>query len=233
MIYNEGNISNGERTLRQVRSIIHGYRPKVDMDSVSFSKTTKGNWMVKDTDDKKICVISKFIMSYQDACDLGYCKPAIEENMNESEISGLTDKDSILEQIGVLGIPVKNCIIRDNGVVDLIKDTTIKNKNISKIGLQFGECKGNFDISGCKYLESLMGCPDDVQGDFNCSGTGIKKLQGCPDYITGNFVCEDCSKLNSVKDSPIKVDGDIILSGTNIDSSYLKKMCKIKGEIIL
>ncbi len=224
---NEGTISNKERVIRTLRGIIQAYRSDVDLDSVSFNLSTKGNWIVKDLDDKKICLISKFILSKDMADALGYY--SVSESFEDGD---LVDRNHIYERLKELGVPAKNCIINDNGMVDLIKDTKVTNRNIMALGVQFGKCSGSFDVSSCLKLETLMGCPDEVDGDFNCSNTSITKLQGCPDYVEGDFYCVECKRLQSVKDSPIKIDGDVYLKDTKVDVTYLERVCKIKGDII-
>ncbi len=229
----EGNISNIERVGRQVKAIVQSYKPKLDLDTISVQRSTKGNWLVKDGDGKRICIISKFLLSEKDACELGY----IECKEVKESIDGIVDKDKIIDELENLGIYMKKCIINDNGVVDLIDDVTIHNKSIKELKVQFGKCEGDFDISNCKRLISLAGCPDEVAGDFICSGCSIRDFMGGPDYVKGHFISYECTDLVSCKGSPIKVDGNFYLGNLNYlkidlhDIIKLEKSCKIKGEI--
>jgi len=38
-------------------------------------------------------------------------------------------------------------------------------------------------------LTTLEGGPEDVKGDFDCSGNQLISLLGCPAFIMGDFSC--------------------------------------------
>jgi len=71
---NEGNITNKERAQKQLRGIILSYNGKVNPDECTYTKTPKGNWRV-DSGDKKVCVISKFVLTPDVATELGIQQP--------------------------------------------------------------------------------------------------------------------------------------------------------------
>ncbi len=217
----EGNISNIERVQRSVYDIIKSHNPVVDFDSVSFTLSLKGNWIVKDSNGKKICLVSKFILPKEIASELGWY------TISESVIA---DNTHILNRLKVLGINPIHCIISETGVIDAIKPIKITNRNITELGIQFSKSK-DFDLSSCTKLKTLEGCPDEVEGNFSCANTQIVNLLGGPDYVEGNFDCSNCVKLVSSKYSPISISGDMMCGGSSLDPSYFKKVCKIGGEI--
>ena len=59
----EGNITNDERQYRNFCGLVSTYKPNVDLGSIAVKKTSKGNWMVYDKDGKKICLVSKVVLS--------------------------------------------------------------------------------------------------------------------------------------------------------------------------
>ena len=75
---NEGNITNKDRALRQLRNIVSTYNSKINFDDCTLVKTSKGNWRVE-CDGKKICIISKFILPDEMAIILGLTDPRTDE----------------------------------------------------------------------------------------------------------------------------------------------------------
>lgn len=63
MHLNEGNITNDERQYRNFCGLLSTYRPNVDLKTISVKKTSKGNWVVFDKDDKKICLVSRAVLT--------------------------------------------------------------------------------------------------------------------------------------------------------------------------
>lgn len=79
---NEGNITNIERTQKQIEGIVKSYNSKIDPKDCTFTKTSRGNWKAETSDGKRICVISKFVMNDQMAADCGYKVPDVEPPTN-------------------------------------------------------------------------------------------------------------------------------------------------------
>ena len=75
---NEGNITNKDRALRQLRNIVSTYNSKINFDDCTFVKTSKGNWRVE-CDGKKVCIVSKFILTDDIATELGFLEPDSDE----------------------------------------------------------------------------------------------------------------------------------------------------------
>ena len=66
--------------------------------------------------------------------------------------------------------------------------------------------EGDFTING--NLESLIGCPNKVTGNFDCSCSHLTSLEGAPEYVGGSFRCSSCLGLTSLKGAPKKVGKD-------------------------
>lgn len=75
---NEGNITNKDRALRQLRNIVSTYNSKINFDDCVLVKTSKGNWRVE-CDGKKVCIVSKFILTDDIATELGFLTPDSDE----------------------------------------------------------------------------------------------------------------------------------------------------------
>ena len=82
---NESNITNKERTQKQIEGIIKSYNSKVDPKDCKLSRTARGNWRAETSDGKKVCVISKFVMNDDMAQELGYHTPDPEPNPGDDK----------------------------------------------------------------------------------------------------------------------------------------------------
>jgi hypothetical protein len=63
-----------------------------------------------------------------------------------------------------------------------------------------------------------------VTGGFNCSGSGLTKLDGCPQEVGGNFYCHN-NKLTDLKGAPTKTGGDFycgLNQLTSLDGAPMK-----------
>ena len=69
MNVNEGNITNKDRALRQLRNIVSTYNSKINFDDCTLVKTSKGNWRV----------VSKVILTDDIATELGFLEPDSDE----------------------------------------------------------------------------------------------------------------------------------------------------------
>lgn len=50
--------------------------------------------------------------------------------------------------------------------------------------------EGHFDCENCNALESLKGAPEEVLGHFSCEGCGLlEDLEGAPFYVGEGFSC--------------------------------------------
>lgn len=59
----ESNITNLERQYRNFVEMVKAYRANIDIKKVCVHKTSKGNWCVYDENHKKICLVSKFMLT--------------------------------------------------------------------------------------------------------------------------------------------------------------------------
>lgn len=124
---------------------------------------------------------------------------------------------------------IENYHINDDMTINVIGDVHLQatwveslKKNINKwedMGnfpeyIQFNHVSGDFYCQGCG-LKTLRGCPKHVMGDFYCSSNNLTSFQDCPKHVMGDFWCYDNEGYN------LKIN----------DEKYLKKYCKIKGQI--
>lgn len=59
----EGNITNNERLYRNFMAMVQVYKKNADEKNITVAKTSKGNWKVFDSDGRKICLVSKNILT--------------------------------------------------------------------------------------------------------------------------------------------------------------------------
>jgi len=80
----------------------------------------------------------------------------------------------------------------DNRAVDVEGDLVLSaTGEPSENGWRFNRVKGNMICSHSK-VDHMSGFPIIVEGDFDISFSLIKSLQGCPDEVWGNFICTGC-----------------------------------------
>ena len=90
---NESNITNKERTQKQIEGIIKSYNSKIDPKDCKLSRTARGNWRAETSDGKRVCVISKFVMNDDMAQELGYHTPDPEPPTNDPEPNSGDNKE--------------------------------------------------------------------------------------------------------------------------------------------
>ena len=59
----ESNITNCERMCRNFIEMIKSYKKDTTFDNICIHKTSKGNWCVYDENHKKICLVSKYMLT--------------------------------------------------------------------------------------------------------------------------------------------------------------------------
>lgn len=111
---------------------------------------------------------------------------------------------------------IKNYSISENLQIKVYGSVNLKNKLAEKkLPVTFESVNGYFDISE-NHLESLEGCPEIVQKDFNCSNNNLLTLFGAPISV-GDFDCSR-NRLKSLSYSPKKVNGYFNCSDNYITS---------------
>jgi hypothetical protein len=55
-------------------------------------------------------------------------------------------------------------------------------------------------------LTSLLGCPQQVQGSFDCAHNKLETLEGAPQEVGGRFMC-DSNLLKTLKGAPQQING--------------------------
>jgi len=103
------------------------------------------------------------------------------------------------------------------GLVDIKGDFLADDQGLSDLcEINFGKVVGKFLISRNR-LESLKGCPSEVNGLFSCTGNkNLKSLEHGPKYTEG-YYCRDCA-LESLEGSPNIVKGKFDFSNNFIES---------------
>lgn len=127
------------------------------------------------------------------------------------------------------------------------------NKLTSLTGISIKEC----DIFSCEFnqLTSLEHCPEKIRvfdcSDnqlinlkhspkrvkfFYCYNNQLISLQGITDHIQGNLDCS-YNQIETLDWFPKRIDGTLNIRNNpilkKIDKSYLKKICEIKGNILM
>jgi hypothetical protein len=59
----EGNITNNERLYRNFMAMVQVYKKDADDKSIKVAKTSKGNWKVFDKTGRKLCLVSKNVLT--------------------------------------------------------------------------------------------------------------------------------------------------------------------------
>lgn len=117
----------------------------------------------------------------------------------------------ICEKYGIV-----NYTINTDRSIDVDGDVNLKNRNLSKIPLNFRKVSGNFNISGNR-LKSLEGCPDEIGGYFHVKYNPIKNLDNCPKKVGSAFILEG-TELTSLIGCPRVVNGNFYISSPYLTS---------------
>ena len=60
-----------------------------------------------------------------------------------------------------------------------------------------------FNCENCRFIKSLEGLPEEIDGDILCWGAkSLESMEGCPKKINGNINLNDCINLKSLKGMP-------------------------------
>ncbi len=111
---------------------------------------------------------------------------------------------------------IKSYSISGNLHVNVNGNVDLKNRiDEDFLPVKFEKINGYFDISNNK-LESLEGCPKEVQKDFDCSNNNITSLFGAP-HSVGDFDCSH-NNISSLSYSPKEIDGFFNCSHNNLTS---------------
>lgn len=110
---------------------------------------------------------------------------------------------------------INNYTINSDLTVDVDGDVDLRDENLLAIPVKFGVVSGNVKCMRNK-LETLLGSPRKVGGDFNCDDNGqLSSLEGAPVEVGGDFICSR-SQLSSLKSAPREVGGDFQCSGSRL-----------------
>ena len=111
---------------------------------------------------------------------------------------------------------IQKYIINSKGKIDVDGNVDLFNFNSDskELPYKFGKVKGHFDIRHNRNLTSLKNCPDEVGGQFSCSGcSALESLEGCPKEVGSKFYCRKCKRRFTEEEvmSLCKVKGDIMI----------------------
>lgn len=129
-------------------------------------------------------------------------------------------------------------IINDDLTIDTLGSVSLsgyKEKQLPDY-IQFSKVFGYFECSNCKNLESLKGCPKEFCKIFSCENCPkLKSLEGAPQEVDGYFDCSGCDNLTSLTGAPQEVGGTFFCTrcGEKFTEDDVKKLCKVKGRIIV
>jgi len=150
------------------------------------------------------------------------CFDATDDKINFKEVLklGLDEKifksDNInLEKLIKSWIYGKYEIDKD-GYCNVDGSVEINKWNEERLPIKFGKVREYFYCHNLK-LETLEGCPEEVGGDFKCSGNVLINLKGCPKKVGGNFICKS-NKLVTLEYSPKEVNGNFDCSDNKLTS---------------
>ena len=111
---------------------------------------------------------------------------------------------------------IKSYSISGNLHVNVNGNVDLKNKiDEDFLPVKFEKINGYFDISN-NNLQSLEGCPKEVQKDFDCSHNNLISLFDAPISV-GDFDCSNNS-ISSLSYSPKEIEGFFNCSDNNLTS---------------
>lgn len=90
--------------------------------------------------------------------------------------------------------------IAKDGTVNLDCNFAMYATECRVLPVKFGKVNGNFKIKDCN-LTSLVGTPREIIGTFNVQYNLLKNLIGGPEIVTGEYDCSN-GKLTSLEGSP-------------------------------
>ncbi len=84
---------------------------------------------------------------------------------------------------------IEDYTINDKGEIDVDEGVDLSEKKFKELPYKFGIATGYFTLSNNKNLISLKNCPDYVYKNFYCDQCPqLDSLEGCPKEVEGDFV---------------------------------------------
>lgn len=109
-------------------------------------------------------------------------------------------------------------LIVKNGYLDgdmILINAFVKNGRLN-FPTKIKEVEGDFYAPGFA-LVSLEGCPEEVNGYFDCTYNKLTTLEGAPEYVGKHFDCS-VNELISLKGCPKKIYGSFKCNRNNLTS---------------
>lgn len=126
--------------------------------------------------------------------------------------------------------------LAEDGIIDCSQSpvTSLRGCPAEVAYLKASECKlrnlqdapkkvHNMDVS-YNEIVSLDGCPQEVEGDFDCSGNYLRSLHGGPLKVHGDFDCTE-NRLMSLDGAPAYVGGEV-----KVKADCFDKRCRISDS---
>ena len=111
---------------------------------------------------------------------------------------------------------IGNYTINSDGSIDVNQGVYLDYYELTSLPLKFNKVNGNFDCSKTG-LTTLKGSPKEVGGVFYCFGNKLTSLKGGPEHVGNSFYCYD-NKLTDLKGSPKWVGGDFYCNNNKLTS---------------
>ncbi len=139
---------------------------------------------------------------------------------NEEEIRAWLDKYRAIGKNGVVSVD-------DAGFISVKGDMFIDSYNLEALPVKFKKITGNFSLKPCpidgklkrSLLNTLAGCPTNVQGSFDCSYNRLTSLVGGPKTVGMNYFC-NYNKLTTLQGVPKKLRGLMVAGNSLVDLKY-------------
>ncbi len=111
---------------------------------------------------------------------------------------------------------IKDFVVNEGGFVDVDGHVNLGGLKLDKIPIKFGKINGSFFIDD-NNLTSLVNCPTDVTGVFDCSMNKLQSLFGCPERVGRNFKCA-FNQLKSLEGSPSVINDDFVCNSNLLET---------------
>ena len=100
------------------------------------------------------------------------------------------DIEAWCEEMGI-----RNYTINSKGEIDVEGRVNLNDKDIKELPYKFGRVTGWFDIGNNPNLTSLKNCSDYIGGSFSCCWCSqLDSLEGCPKEVENKFYCFNCKR---------------------------------------
>ena len=90
---------------------------------------------------------------------------------------------------------IEDYTINSQGEIDVDGDVYLRHNTFKELPYKFGKVTGFFTLMSNKNLTSLKNCPNYVGVYFDVDECiRLDSLKGCPKEVNGNFCCYGCKR---------------------------------------